>query len=143
MTSPLLPHFFHKYKFYLTIFCCFHILCSSAVHLQTDCVMCVIFYVDKKWEVLKWLLFFFCLFVCEDLTSTQRLYNILLSILCFLQVCPVAAILILCSAISGCTGWKLYTYKQYEMNTRNINFAQKIFQIAAFEINSYNHKILH
>ena len=96
----------------------------------------------QKWEVLKYLLCF-CLFVCEDLTSTQMLYSILLSSLCFLLVCGVAAILILCSAIGGCTGSKLYTHKQYEMNTRNINFAQKIFQIAAFEINSYSHKILH
>ena len=85
----------------------------------------------------------FLFVVCEDLTSTQRLYNILLSSLCFLLVCGVAAILILCSAISGCTGRKLYTHKEYEMNTRNINFAQKTFQIAAVEINSYSHKVLH
>ena len=85
----------------------------------------------------------FRLFVCEDLTSTQMLYSILLSSLCFLLVCAVAAILILCSAIGGCTGRKLYTHKEYEMNTRNINFAQKTFQIAAVEINSYSHKVLH
>jgi len=32
---------------------------------------------------------------------------------------------------------------QYGMNTRNTNFAKKTFQIAAVQINSYSHKILH
>jgi len=29
------------------------------------------------------------------------------------------------------------------MNTRNINFAKKTFEIAAFEINSYSLEVLH
>jgi len=37
--------------------------------------------------------------------------------------------LITCSVINGSTGWKLYTHKQFELNTESINFAYGVLQV--------------
>jgi hypothetical protein len=123
MNSPLLPQCFHKYRFYFTIFCCFHILSNSSVHLQTE--WCVSYFnCTQKWTVLKCVLFF-SLPLKTVLTNTQKLYNILPSSLCFLLPCALAAILIFCLAISGCTLWKLDTvwneHKKYISSSENIS----------------------
>jgi hypothetical protein len=39
-----------------------------------------------------------------------------------------------CSVINGSTGWKLYTYKQFEMNTESVNFAYSVLCIVEIKV---------
>jgi len=37
--------------------------------------------------------------------------------------------LITCAVMNGSTGWKLYTHKQFEVNTESINFVYSVLQV--------------
>jgi len=42
--------------------------------------------------------------------------------------------LITCSVINRSTGWKLYTHKQFQVNTESINFAYSVLQVAEIKV---------
>ena len=48
MNSPLLPHFFHKCRFHLTVFCCFHIVSGSLTDRLSNVCHILIGYKNGK-----------------------------------------------------------------------------------------------
>jgi len=64
MNSPLLPQFFHKYRFYLSVFCCFHVVSGSQTDRLSNVCHIVIGYRNGK--LLNVCCSFVCLFVSED-----------------------------------------------------------------------------